>query len=38
MEVGVFSISCHFKNCKDGFVWIFMGVYGPSGGGDREGF
>ena len=29
MEVGQFSIPCHFKSCEDGFLWIFMGVYGP---------
>ena len=29
MEVGQFSISCRFKNCEDGFMWIFTGVYGP---------
>ncbi|KAL6331818.1 hypothetical protein AAG906_020162 [Vitis piasezkii] len=30
MEVGLFSISCRFKNCEDGFNWIFSGVYGPT--------
>ena len=30
MEVGLFSISCRFKNCEDGFSWIFLGVYGPT--------
>ena len=30
MEVGLFSISCQFKNCEDGFSWIFSGVYGPT--------
>ena len=30
MEVGLFSISCWFKNCENGFVWIFSGVYGPT--------
>ena len=30
MEVGLFSISCRFKNCEDGFVWIFSGIYGPT--------
>ena len=24
MEVGQFSIACRFKNCDDGFVWIFV--------------
>ena len=28
MEVGQFSISYCFKNCEDGFLWIFTGVYG----------
>ena len=30
MEVAVYSISCWFKNCDDGFVWFFTGVYGPT--------
>ena len=30
IEVGLFSISCQFKNCEDGFVRIFSGVYGPT--------
>ena len=30
MEVGLFSISCRFKNCEDGFRWIFSRVYGPT--------
>ena len=30
MEVGLFSVSCRFKNCEDGFNWIFSGVYGPT--------
>ena len=30
MEVGLFSISCRFKNCEDGFRWIFLGVYDPT--------
>ena len=29
MEVGLFSISCRFKNVEDGFRWTFSGVYGP---------
>ena len=29
MEIGVFSISCRFRNCEDGFMWTFSGVYGP---------
>ena len=27
MMVGLFSISCHFRNCEDGFQWTFSGVY-----------
>ena len=36
MEVGLFSISCRFKNCEDGFRWIFSGVYGPTMKRNRE--
>ena len=28
--MGLFSISCCFKNCEDGFLWTFMGVYKPT--------
>ena len=28
-EVGLFTISCLFRNIDDGFVWIFTGVYVP---------
>ncbi|RVW40781.1 Transposon TX1 uncharacterized 149 kDa protein [Vitis vinifera] len=28
-EMGSFSISCIFKNCEEGFVWVFSGLYGP---------
>ncbi|RVW85677.1 hypothetical protein CK203_033421 [Vitis vinifera] len=24
LEAGMFSISCHFKNCKDGFSWTLL--------------
>ncbi|KAL6312886.1 hypothetical protein AAG906_025743 [Vitis piasezkii] len=30
IEVGIFSISCRFKNREDGFMWFFTGVYGPT--------
>ena len=30
LEKGECSISCHFKNCEDGFTWTFTGVYGPT--------
>ena len=26
MEGGAFFVSYCFKNCEDGFVWLFMGV------------
>ena len=29
MEVGLFSVSCLFRNCADGYRWMFSGVYGP---------
>ena len=28
-EVGMFTVSCLFKNVSDGIVWDFTGVYGP---------
>ena len=38
LEEGVFSISCKFKNCVDGIVWVFTGVYEPVCSSDREDF
>ena len=38
MEVGKFSVSCHFKNCEDSFCWIFTRMYGPTVKLDREDF
>ena len=35
-EVGSFSISCRFRNCEEGFVWVFSGLYGPSKGRERR--
>ena len=29
LEVGLFSVSCRFRNVEDGFLWNFSGVYGP---------
>lgn len=29
MEVGLFSISCWFRCVDNGFIWVFIGVYGP---------
>ncbi|RVW75125.1 hypothetical protein CK203_057894 [Vitis vinifera] len=36
LEKGEHSISCHFKNCEDGFMWTFTGVYGPTMRRDRN--
>ena len=36
--MGKFSVSCRFKNCEDGFCWIFTGVYRPTLKLDREDF
>ena len=36
--IGLFSISCLFRNCEDGFQWIFLGVYGPILNCNREAF
>ncbi|RVW58889.1 hypothetical protein CK203_104237 [Vitis vinifera] len=30
LGVGRFLVSCRFKNCEDGFLWTFTGVYGPT--------
>ena len=38
MEVGKYSFCCRFKNCEDGFCWIFSGVYGPTVKVEREDF
>ena len=38
MELGLFSISCWFKNCVDGFQWTFNGVYGSIVDSGRESF
>ena len=35
-EVGSFSISCRLKNCEEGFVWVFSGLYGPCNGKERR--
>ena len=29
VEEGMFSVSCRFKNCVNGLMWVFTGVYGP---------
>ena len=38
METGIFSVSCCFRNCIDGFQWMFSGVYGPVVDSKREFF
>ena len=37
-EEGEYLISCRFKNCEDGFVWVFIRVYRPILRREREGF
>uniref|UniRef100_A0A2N9I916 Reverse transcriptase domain-containing protein n=1 Tax=Fagus sylvatica TaxID=28930 RepID=A0A2N9I916_FAGSY len=34
--VGLFSVSCKFKNVEDQKVWMFTGVYGPNVDHDRR--
>ena len=38
LENGEHSISCHFKNYKNGFTWTFTGVYGLTMSRDMECF
>ena len=38
LEERVFSILCQFKNCVDGVVWVFTGVYESVCSRDREDF
>ena len=35
VEVGSFSISCRFRNCEEGFIWVFSRLYGPLKGRER---
>ncbi|RVW20962.1 hypothetical protein CK203_107828 [Vitis vinifera] len=35
---GGYSISIRFRNCVDGFTWIFSGVYGPVISSEKEDF
>lgn len=37
VSIGVFSIAISFKNCEDGFQWMFTGVYGPNSDDSRVG-
>ena len=36
VEIGLFSITCMFKNVEDGFRWGFTRVYGPVERSKRE--
>ena len=36
--VGSFSVSCLFRMAKDGYQWVFSGVYGPIEKSLRESF
>eukprot|EP00261_Vitis_vinifera_P032749 XP_019073992.1 PREDICTED: uncharacterized protein LOC109122143 [Vitis vinifera] len=38
VESGGYSIFFRFRNCSDGFSWIFSGVYGPVIGSEKEDF
>ncbi|RVX09662.1 F-box protein [Vitis vinifera] len=38
VERGGYSISIRFRNCVDGFTWIFSGVYGPVISSEKEDF
>ena len=38
IQKGLFSISYIFKNCEDGFMWMFTGVYDPILRRERESF
>ena len=38
LVIGMFSISCQFRNCEDGFQWTFSGVYGPILDCNRDSF
>lgn len=36
MEAGFYSISCRFRNCEDGFLWLFTKIYGLVKGKERR--
>ncbi|RVW39974.1 hypothetical protein CK203_081039 [Vitis vinifera] len=38
VEEGMFSVSCWFKNCVNGLIWVFTGMYRPMCSRDREDF
>ena len=35
VEEGMFSVSCRFKNCVNGLMWVFTGMYGCAVGIER---
>ena len=35
-EEGNYTLSCRLKNIEDGFISVFIGVYGPTGYGSRD--
>ena len=34
--VGLFLVSCKFREVSSGFIWAFTGVYGPLRGANRR--
>lgn len=38
LEVGAFFVSHCFKNCEDGFTWVFTNVYNHAFGGEQDDF
>ena len=36
VELGSFSISCHFRNCEEGLTWVFFRFYGLLKGKERR--
>ena len=38
VESGGYSISVRFRNCVDGFSWIFSRVYSPVIGSEKQDF
>ena len=36
MEMGDYVAVCTLKNVDEGFVWAFVGVYGPNGDSDKR--
>ena len=32
----MYSLSCQFRNCTDGIIWVPIGTYGPLRGKERR--